>query len=616
MALSLRSRLSLAMALLVAAAVLLAALATLRRVEATFTAQFDARVASLLDAASARYAALGARAAQRMAGLGAALLADPRLAERLLIRPEPTSAMVLESATRMQALAGLDLLDLLDDKGRILSSGHWFERAGFEDPAALELPEGVPALRSVRIPSGELLGVVVRRDVVLGEARVLLVGGTVLGEEFLKEIAPGSGEALILLGLAPGPADDGDGAVPNATSSPAVVPDIPYTIATAGAAARLPLAAIPAALAQPIGQRLARIDAPGGESWSGGSLALRDAAGNERAALVVAVDRAELTGLLARLRLSFVVIGAGTTILAALVGAWISRRTTRPLSALVGTVEAISAGRSDAPFPRSSRDEVGRLIEAFSRMHQTLGSQQARLLAAERVAAWREVAQRVAHEVKNPLSPIRLTVENMTKARRQAPASFDAIFEEGSRLILEEVDQLGRIVSEFSEFARLPSATPTLQDLDALVDAVLALHAADPGLTVERLVGATPRRIAVDADQISRALKNLIGNAVEAMRPRGGKLIVRTAYAAGGASVEILDSGPGFSSEALGRLFEPYFTTKATGTGLGMAIAFQIAADHGGTLGAENRAEGGARVALRLPANGLAGAAARPVAAG
>jgi len=608
------------MALLVAASILLAALATLGRVEATFTAQFDARVTSLLDAASARYAALGARAAQRMEGLGEALLADPRLAERLLIRPEPTSATVLEAATRMQALAGLDLLDLLDDKGRILSSGHWFERAGFEDPAALQLPQGVPALRSVRVPSGELLGVVVRRDVVLGEARVLLVGGTVLGAEFLAEIAPGPGEALLLLGLEPDSGDGAEGVVAtgdpdaaaataDAVPSAAAPPDMPYTIATAGAADRLPVATIPAALAHPIGQRLARIDAPGGESWSGGSLALRDAAGNERAALVVAVDRAELTGLLARLRLLFLGVGAGTTVLAALVGAWISRRTTRPLSALVGTVEAISAGRSDAPFPRSSRDEVGRLVEAFSRMHQTLGSQQSRLLAAERVAAWREVAQRVAHEVKNPLSPIRLTVENMTKARRQAPASFDAIFEEGSRLILEEVDQLGRIVTEFSEFARLPAPAPTLQDLDALVDAVLALHAAEPGLEVERSRGTQPRRIPVDADQISRALKNLIGNAVEAMRPRGGRLVVRTAYAAGGASVEILDSGPGFSREVQERLFEPYFTTRTTGTGLGMAIAFQIAADHGGSLGAENRPEGGARVVLHLPAGGPAVAA-------
>jgi nitrogen fixation/metabolism regulation signal transduction histidine kinase len=383
---------------------------------------------------------------------------------------------------------------------------------------------------------------------------------------------------------------------------------MPFTIASAGAAARLPLAAIPAALAHPIGQRLARIEAPGGESWSGGSLALRDPSGNERAALVVAVDRAELTGLLARLRLSFLAVGVATTALAALVGAWISRRTTRPLSALVGTVEAISAGESDALFPPSSRGEVGRLVEAFSRMHQTLGSQQSRLLAAERVAAWREVAQRVAHEVKNPLSPIRLTVENMAKARRQAPGSFDAVFEEGSRLILEEVDQLGRIVTEFSEFARLPSPAPTPQDLDALVDAVLALYAAEPGLEVERLRGTAGRRIPLDADQISRALKNLIGNAVEAMRPRGGRLVVRTASTAAGASVEILDSGPGFSREAQTRLFEPYFTTKAAGTGLGMAIAFQIAADHGGSLSAENRAQGGACVVLRLPAAGAAGA--------
>jgi len=313
------------------------------------------------------------------------------------------------------------------------------------------------------------------------------------------------------------------------------------------------------------------------------------------------VDRAGLSSLRSWLRWTFLGIGAAGVVAAALAGAWVARRVTRPLTGLVGAVDAIAAGREEVEFPPAGPDEVGSLVTSFARMHRSLQEQQERLLAAERVAAWKEVAQRVAHEVKNPLSPIRLTVENMVKARRRAPEMFDEVFADGARAILEEVDQLGRIVTEFSEFARLPAPCPAPADLDQLVDSVLSLYATEPGLRVERGRDGRLAPIPIDADQISRALKNLIGNAVEAMRPRGGRLRVRTGAEGRDATVEIADSGPGFPEAAAGRMFEPYFTTKTKGTGLGMAIALRIVADHGGTIQVGNHPEGGARVVVRLP---------------
>jgi nitrogen fixation/metabolism regulation signal transduction histidine kinase len=277
---------------------------------------------------------------------------------------------------------------------------------------------------------------------------------------------------------------------------------------------------------------------------------------------------------------------------------------TRPLAGLVRAVDAITAGRADYTFPQAGSDEVGGLVASFSRMQRSLETQQEQLLAAERVAAWREVAQRVAHEVKNPLSPIRLTIENLIKARRQAPEMFDQIFEEGTQGILEEVDQLGRIVTEFSEFARLPSPSPAPTDLDRLIDAVLALYATEPGLSVVRRREASLPEARLDPDQFSRALKNLVGNAVEAMRPGGGELTVRTGREGSTAFVEISDRGPGFREDAAGRVFEPYFTTKEKGTGLGLPIALRIVSDHGGSITTANRSEGGAQVTVRIPLEG------------
>ncbi len=309
---------------------------------------------------------------------------------------------------------------------------------------------------------------------------------------------------------------------------------------------------------------------------------------------------------------------AGLTLVAALaaalVGLVLGRRATRPVDQLVRAVDAIAAGKEDYDFPGIPQDEFDELVASFSRLQRSLEQQQRRSAAAERVAAWQEVARHVAHEVKNPLAPIRLTVQNLQRARAGDPATFGRMFEEGAQTILEEVDQLTRLVGEFSEFARLPVPEPAASSVEALLDEVLELFSADPELKIEREPGDVPV-VMLDRDQISRVFKNIIGNAVEAMAGAATReLRVQTAVVDGYAEIRFADSGPGFADDAERRVFEPYFTTKTKGTGLGMAISYRMVAEHGGEIVAENRPGGGARVTVRLPLTPGAGAAERSAA--
>ena len=173
--------------------------------------------------------------------------------------------------------------------------------------------------------------------------------------------------------------------------------------------------------------------------------------------------------------------------------------------------------------------------------------------------------------------------------------------------ILEEVQQLSRMVAEFAEFARLPLPTHRPEDLESLIDRVVELYASEPGVTISKRIEPKLPRVALDADQVSRALKNVVGNAIDATRdaPHGEsdppEVEIRAAIKDGMAQIVVADNGPGFSKEAERRLFEPYFTTKDHGTGLGMALTYRIIIEHGGVIFAENRPAGGARVIVRLP---------------
>lgn len=581
----LRIQLTLAFSALVAVAVTLTSLVALSRVERAFSSSFERRVTTLLNGVDRRLAGLGRETSQRMRSLASGMLKQP-LVQHFLVRPDPGHREVIESAVHMRSLSSLDLLQILDDDGVILSSAQWPERVGFSDPALLELPEGEAAFRLQSTPEGALLAQVVRTTAVLGNRKVHLIGGKVLNEAFLRQASPSQGEAVLLFDVNLQP------------------------LSVVGAVSAADAASM--RLSQPFRDSIAAgvatrgsLQAADDSVWTAGSWPLRGQGEELLGTLVVGADRKELERLISRLRDRFVVIGALGVLLAAAVGLWVARQITRPVEELVRGVELLSAGREHEPFRTGGNSEIGRLMTAFSRMDRSLRVQQKRLLAAERVAAWKEVAQRVAHEVKNPLSPIRLTMENLIKARRHRPEMFDELFEDGSRAILEEVSQLSNIVTEFSQFARLPAPSPEWVNLDTLVDSVVSLYSKQTNLTVKRVQEARLSEVFLDRELISRAVKNLVKNAVEAMEPQGGgELQVTTGLDGDNVYIEVCDTGPGFPEDTAGTIFEPYFTTKVKGTGLGLAIVLRIITEHGGNLSADNRPGGGARVLVTLPAAG------------
>jgi signal transduction histidine kinase len=444
-------------------------------------------------------------------------------------------------------------------------------------PRVILLPRGSPA------PSGAEDDSPVPAHIAAGSARdggdhLTLVGASFLAEPFIRRLGEISGEPVLLL-------DPGSGAV---------------------AAAGDP---------RPPGRRVAA-DLPLGDTgWR-----IRQSVAEVSAWRI----RRELLASLAG-------VAPLAVISALVVGALLAQGIARPIRALATRVDALAAEHAAAPLSAGRpADEVRRLTASFDQMLAALEESERQRGAAEKIAAWQEVARRIAHEVKNPLSPIRLAAENLRRTRARSPGDLDRALEEESTTILEEVDSLARLVDEFSEFARLPGPRPGACDLRAVIAQVLALFAARLESEQVRVAvddAGLPASIRADADQIGRVLKNVVGNALDAMRAVEDRRLaiearrVEEGRGAAGAgrgagresgdaarTVEIVvrDSGPGFTPEALRRVFEPYFTTRqgGGGTGLGMAIAYRIVADHGGTIRAGAAPGGGAAITLRLPIDG------------
>ena len=306
-------------------------------------------------------------------------------------------------------------------------------------------------------------------------------------------------------------------------------------------------------------------------------------------------------GLGADLARPMLFAGLAFALLAGLIGILLARILTRPLEEMTRALDAVACGDENHDYPQPRGDEFGPMVASFSRMRSSLDREQARLQAVERVAAWRETARRVAHEIKNPLVPIRLTMENLIKARRLGEETFDPIFEDGAQAVLEEVGRLGRIVDAFSAYAQMPAPRLEAADLDRILSPVAALFAGEREvrLVVEPASGLVP--VAADPDLLGQAFRNILSNCRQALGDSGGEIRIRTGVDQGYGVVEIRDTGPGFAGDVLERLFDPYFTTREEGTGLGMAITQRIVTEHGGTITAGNGPDGGARFTVSIP---------------
>jgi len=281
----------------------------------------------------------------------------------------------------------------------------------------------------------------------------------------------------------------------------------------------------------------------------------------------------------------------------------IARRTTRPITELEQHTRRVASGDLDTRISVQSKDELGQLAESFNRMSADLRESRKQLVQAEKEAAWREMARQVAHEIKNPLTPIQLSTNLLQRAHAEKSPEFDSILARTVELIGRQVENMRKIAADFHRFAGEREPKPVRFDPRELIDEVLVLEEAWAGeLGVSLHVEGEGHEVLVDPSELRRVFINLVSNSLEAM-PQGGELHLRISEQDGRVTIEIRDTGSGLSEEARSRLFEPYFTTRSHGTGLGLAISKRIIDEMGGEIALETIAAGSGAVArVVLPA--------------
>jgi nitrogen fixation/metabolism regulation signal transduction histidine kinase len=324
------------------------------------------------------------------------------------------------------------------------------------------------------------------------------------------------------------------------------------------------------------------------------------------AILLIGNSQRTYVELLLHIRTAALMVGGGGIVLAILLSSWAAARVTRPVEQLAHAAQEVAAGNWNARVEVNGDDELGQLADSFNRMTTELLGQKERLVQAERVAAWRELARRLAHELKNPLFPLQLTVENLVRARQQNPEQFEEVFRESSRTLLAEISNLKGIIGRFSEFSKMPQPQLQRVQVNEVIHGVVQLFQAQleaPGrakISCELQLDPHLEPVAADADMLHRAISNLVLNAMDAM-PQGGVLTLRTRAEDGKVLIEVADTGSGLTPEECERIFTPYYTSKQHGTGLGLAIVQSVVSDHGGSVRVRSEPGRGTAFVIELP---------------
>jgi two-component system nitrogen regulation sensor histidine kinase NtrY len=589
---TLRGRLFVLVSAAVFVAVLLVAVTVTASARRSFAEMDEQRTAALVAQFRRDFDDAGddiARALERIAMSESVLRLRTDLA-----RLTPDLASYFEEAAPMAAAQNLDFLDFVAEDGTILSSAHWPARFGRSNTWAVDRPPRAGSSRDVLqvvdAPEGLALGIVAVRSVDAGDRRLYVAGGRRLDRQFLESLVVPPGMRLLLYRSAAGTT----GRQQLVAASDETADDTRFE----------PVAA----RARDTGREtIETVPGPGADERAYAMpLAGRD--GSVQAVLVVVSGGEELAALIRRIRWSAIGFGGLGIALGLALSYLVASRVTRPVERLADAARAIADGDwSVRVEPLRTSREVAFLADAFDTMTRQLTDQRERLLQAERVAAWREVARRLAHELKNPLFPLRITLDNLRRARPLPAAEFDEVFDESVHTLTVGVTNLNTVIGRFSDFARMPLPAFTTVSPNTIVKEAVALFRsqldANPGgrIAVTLDLASDAGTMHADGEQLGRALQNLLLNAIDAM-PAGGTVSVRTWRSGGTVHLDVSDTGQGIDAGERDRLFTPYYTTKQHGTGLGLAIVQAVVTDHRGKISVDSTPGKGTVFHLELPA--------------
>jgi two-component system, NtrC family, nitrogen regulation sensor histidine kinase NtrY len=591
---SFRTKLFLVFMVTVVGSVSIVAYGVTRYTRSAFEDMDTQRTEAIVAQFKKEYAQRGDETAQQVKNI-----ADADITLRVAIdlaRPSADQSLYVHDATGAAQDHQMDFVELVGWDGTVISSAQYPARVGHKEDwvTATKDWNATPAfLKREDLADGAALSLTTVRSVSGGNDKNLyIVGGRRLDQNFLSTLVLPSGmRAFLYVNLDPGfsPAALLAG-VKDGVEQPERLQPVVDQIRRQ-----------PQTLVQTINWNS---DATSAETFHAMPLMGRN---NELlGVLLVGSARKEVVLLRNRIVMTSAAVAAGALLIGLLVSLWTAARITRPVRELAEGAREVAAGRWETRIDVRGLDEIGQLGIAFNDMTRTLASQRDRLLQTERVAAWRELARRLAHELRNPLFPLQITVENLQRAKQLDAKQFLEVFNESTATLKVELANLNAIVGRFSDFSKMQAPAFTRMDVNEALRNIIRLFepqfnvVGKPTIAAEYFLTEPLPEIDADPVLLHRAFQNLVLNALDVM-PAGGTLTLRTSERGANVLIEISDSGAGLTSEQCARLFTPYYTTKQQGTGLGLAIVQSIVSDHHGTISVSSEEGHGTTFRIELP---------------
>jgi two-component system nitrogen regulation sensor histidine kinase NtrY len=511
-----------------------------------------------------------------------------------LARPNADASLYLHDANGAAQSHSLDFVEFVNSDGALVSSAQYPARVGYKNDwvtSSKNWDSTGAFLKREELPDSVALALTAVRTQTVGDKTIYIIGGRRLDKNFLATLELPSGmRALLYSNLDPGfmaaGLTDAAGAVAQTDEFRPLIEQIQKH---------------PQDLVKTISWNN---DPASAETFH--ATPLRGRNGELLGVLLLGSSARELVLLKRQILKIAAVVALAALLIGLLVSWWVSRRITRPVEELANGARDVASGRWDTKIDVKGSDEIAQLAGAFNEMTGTLAAQKEKLVQTERVAAWRELARRLAHELHNPLFPLQITVENLQRARQLGPQQFQEVFSEATATLKAELSNLNTIVGRFSDFSKMP--TPEFSKVnvnETLREAVRLFEpqftaVGKPSITPEYFLSDSLPEIEADPDLLHKAFQNLVLNAMDAM-PAGGTLSVRSSDAGESVRIEVSDTGKGLTPEECSRLFTPYYTTKQQGTGLGLAIVQSVVSDHQGTISVSSEEGHGATFHIELP---------------